>query len=223
LTAKVGLSESFVDPALAVLKDRGAEVSFNNRLRELTIDSNRVTALTLGQDTVNLGEGDSIILAVPPSAAAELVPGLGAPDDFRAIVNGHFRLAQKTEGFSFLGLIDGVAQWLFVRGDIVSVTVSAADDLVEQPTEVIAGRLWADVAKALSLSVAPMPTWRIVKEKRATFAQTPSQVGRRPPARTALNNLFLAGDWTDTGLPATIEGTLRSGVMASDADLENLN
>ena len=223
LTAKVGLSESFVDPALAVLKGRGAEVSFNNRLRKLTIDSNRVTALTLGQDTVNLGEGDSIILAVPPSAAAELVPGLGAPDDFRAIVNGHFRLAQKTEGFSFLGLIGGVAQWLFVRGDIVSVTVSAADDLVEQPTEVIAGRLWADVAKALNLGVAPMPTWRIVKEKRATFAQTPSQVGRRPPARTALNNLFLAGDWTDTGLPATIEGTLRSGVMASDADLENLN
>ena len=109
-----------------------------------------------------------------------------------------------------------------MRGDIVSVTVSAADDLAEQPTEAIAGRLWADVAKALNLGDAPLPTWRIVKEKRATFAQTPGQIRRRPPARTALNNLFLAGDWTDTGLPATIEGTLRSGAKASDAVLENL-
>ncbi len=222
LTAKVGLSESFIEPALAVLKERGAEVSFNCRLREFGIDGDRVTALSLGQDTVSLGEGDCVILAVPPSAAAGLVPGLDAPDEFRAIVNGHFRLAQKTEGFSFLGLIGGVAQWLFVRGDIVSVTVSAADDLAEQPTEAIAGRLWADVAKALNLGDAPLPTWRIVKEKRATFAQTPGQIRRRPPARTALNNLFLAGDWTATGLPATIEGTLRSGAKASDAVLENL-
>jgi hypothetical protein len=209
LTAKVGLSESFIEPALAVLKERGAEVSFNCRLREFGIDGDRVTALSLGQDTVSLGEGDCVILAVPPSAAAGLVPGLDAPDEFRAIVNGHFRLAQETEGFSFLGLIGGVAQWLFVRGDIVSVTVSAADDLAEQPAEAIAGRLWADVAKALNLGDASLPTWRIVKEKR-------------PPARTALNNLFLAGDWTDTGLPATIEGTLRSGAKASDAVLENL-
>ena len=61
----------------------------------------------------------------------------------------------------------------------------------------------------------PVPPCRIVKEKRATFAATPAQDARRPAARTPWANLFLAGDWTDTGLPATIEGALRSGNTAA--------
>ena len=60
-----------------------------------------------------------------------------------------------------------------------------------------------------------MPAVRIVKEKRATFAQIPSALPLRPPAETRLRNLFLAGDWTATGLPATIEGAVRSGVTAA--------
>jgi uncharacterized protein with NAD-binding domain and iron-sulfur cluster len=60
-----------------------------------------------------------------------------------------------------------------------------------------------------------MPRWQIVKERRATFAATPAQQRKRPPARTRWANLALAGDWTDTGLPATIEGAIRSGFAAA--------
>jgi uncharacterized protein with NAD-binding domain and iron-sulfur cluster len=60
-----------------------------------------------------------------------------------------------------------------------------------------------------------MPAWRVVKEKRATFAATPAQHARRPSARTPIDNLVLAGDWTATGLPATIEGAIRSGRSAA--------
>jgi uncharacterized protein with NAD-binding domain and iron-sulfur cluster len=63
--------------------------------------------------------------------------------------------------------------------------------------------------------VGPVPPCRIVKEKRATFASTPTQASRRPATRTSWTNLFLAGDWVDTGLPATIEGALRSGEAAA--------
>jgi uncharacterized protein with NAD-binding domain and iron-sulfur cluster len=65
-----------------------------------------------------------------------------------------------------------------------------------------------------------MPAWRVIKEKRATFAATPAQERRRPPCHTAFNNLMIAGDWTATGLPATIEGAIRSGSSAAAALLE---
>jgi len=60
-----------------------------------------------------------------------------------------------------------------------------------------------------------LPRWQIVRERRATFAATPEQDARRPGARTAWSNLFLAGDWTNTGLPATIESAIRSGQRAA--------
>ena len=74
--------------------------------------------------------------------------------------------------------------------------------------------LWRDVAQSYDLT-SPPPLCRIVKEKRATFASTPAENFKRPPARTRWTNLFLAGDWVDTGLPATIEGALRSGEAAA--------
>jgi predicted NAD/FAD-dependent oxidoreductase len=112
-----------------------------------------------------------------------------------------------------------VAQWLFLRGEIASVTISAAEEHVDTPAEALAPRIWADVARALDRPDAPMPPVRIVKEKRATFAQTPESLDLRPGAPTFYRNLFLAGDWTDTGLPATIEGAVRSGLRAAEAVL----
>ena len=104
-----------------------------------------------------------------------------------------------------LGVIGGTAEWIFAFPDRISVTVSGADAIVDRDREELAQTLWADVAPRLGIA-APLPPWQIVKEKRATFAATPAQDARRPAAKTGWRNLFLAGDWTETGLPATIEG-----------------
>ena len=223
LVARRGLSDSFIDPALAFLDRNACPARFNHRLRSLRFESDRVAGLDFGGDPVAVAPGDCVVLAVPPAGAAALVPGIVAPATSRAIVNGHFRLATRREDLGFLGLVGGTCQWLFVRGDIASVTVSAADALADEPSAAIAGRCWADVARALGLGDAPLPLHRIVKEKRATFAQTPEEVARRPGTRTAWRNLCLAGDWTDTGLPATIEGAVRSGRAAADAVLATLS
>jgi hypothetical protein len=98
---------------------------------------------------------------------------------------------------------------------VLSVTVSAADRIVDRPAEQLGAALWRDVALALHLPPLPVPPARIVKERRATFRATPAQLARRPAAATTWNNLHLAGDYVDTGLPATIEGAIRSGLLAA--------
>jgi hypothetical protein len=155
------------------------------------------------------------VLAVPPWAAADLLPWLAAPAEFQAILNIHFRVDTEPGPAGFVGLIGGTAEWVFVKRGHVSVTISAANRIVDQDAEAIATSVWPDVQAALRLN-GPMPPWRVVKERRATIAATAAQERLRPGARTDLANLALAGDWTATGLPATIEGAIRSGRTAAD-------
>jgi hydroxysqualene dehydroxylase len=216
--ARDGLSHSLIAPALRYLERHKAVVRFGSRLRRLEMRDGRVAALDFSDGAEALGPEDRVVLAVSPAVAVELMPGLTAPLETRPIVNGHFRLPESTkllDDIVFLGVIGGDAQWLFVRGRMVSVTVSAATGLVDEPAEAIGQRLWADIARAFGLGSLPLPTHRIVKEKRATFAQTPASLAQRPGPRTSCGNLLLAGDWTNTGLPATIEGAIRSGQRAA--------
>ena len=143
------------------------------------------------------------------------------PEESSPIVNVHFLLpcpADLAPELPFLGLIGGTAQWLFVRERIASVTISAGSDLVRGTRR---GACRKDLARrgesAGNGSRKTLPRYRVVKEKRATMAQTPSQVRRRPATACGYRNLFLAGDWIDTGLPATIESAIRSGESAARA------
>jgi squalene-associated FAD-dependent desaturase len=218
LIARQGLSMSLVDPAVHRLRDLGVEIAYLNRLREIECRGHTVTSLSFIGHDVALAEGDVVVLAVSHRMAAALLPDLTVPEGNRSIVNAHFGLSSPVplqDGLAFLALLNGTAHWLFFRGDVVSATVSAAEGLVDLPADEIARRIWSDVAQAVGAPGEPMPPFRIVKEKTATFAQTPAEVARRPAARTAYANLFLAGDWTDTGLPATIEGALRSAWTAA--------
>jgi hydroxysqualene dehydroxylase len=220
--AHPSLAAAFVDPALKFLEDKGAVVRLGARVRSVASDDRLVLAIETGEGTLPVSSGDVVVLAVPPWVAADLVPGLTVPDDFRAIVNAHFRIDAPDGAPAMLGVIGGTAEWIFTFPGRVSVTVSGADAIVDQDREELARVIWADVAKALQ-TTAPMPAWQIVKEKRATFAATPAQDARRPGAKTRWRNLFLAGDWIQTGLPATIEGALRSGETAAALALKHLS
>ena len=218
LIARQGLSMSLVDPAVRRLGELGVDIAFTHRLREFELRGHTVVGLSFIGHDVALAEGDTVVLAVPHRVAGLLLPDVTVPEGSRAIVNAHFRLPATVplrDGLHFLALLNGTAHWLFFRDDVVSATVSAAEAIVDLPAEEIAARIWADVARAVDAPADPLPPYRIVKEKTATFAQTPSEVARRPAAKTSYFNLFLAGDWTATGLPATIEGALRSGRTAA--------
>lgn len=215
LIAREGLSTAFVDPALAYLQAKDGTIHFGHRLRALSFEGERVAALDFGDDNVKLGSGDAIILAVPPPVAAAMLPDLIRPTEFRAIVNAHFRVAPPAGCPPITGVINGLVEWLFAFPDRLSVTISGADRLLETPRETLAADIWRDVVKVTGVADA-LPAWQIVRERRATFAALPAENGKRPTAKTAWHNLALAGDWTATGLPATIEGAVRSGNKAAD-------
>ena len=223
LVAREGLSDTFVEPALAHITRAGSEVRFGARVADIHYEGNRATFLRCGAEQVDIDPEDMLVLAVTAPVAQDLVPDLTVPMEHSAIVNLHYRLdpPPRLDG-PFIGLVNGLAQWLFVRDDIASVTISAADDVAERPSEEIANQVWREISPVLGRTEAEMPPCRVIKEKRATFLQSPSQVALRPGTETQIANLLLAGDWTDTGLPATIEGTIRSGNAAADVALARL-
>ena len=213
---KVGLSATFVDPALAALHQAGAQVQTGCRVTALSIEAGRVSAFATASGPVEVAPGDQVVLAIPSAVAQALLPGLSAPEAFEAIVNLHYRCDADPGTAGFVGLLGGTAEWAFVKPGVVSVTISAANRLVDRPASDLSATVWPEVSAALRI-VQPLPPSRVVKEKRATFAATPAENRKRPSARIGLANLVLAGDWTDTGLPATIEGAIRSGHTAAAA------
>ncbi len=216
LVPREGLSESFIDPAIDWLRDRGAEVRLGRRLQTLARTGDHISVLHFAEGPVALGGEDSVVLAVPAPVAGDLLPGLVVPDAFEAILNLHYRAEAPAPEAPFIGVVGGVAEWVFMKPGIVSVTISAANRLLDMPGEDLAARVWADVRGACPTLAEPMPHYRLVREKRATFAATAVQQKRRPAVDGAgLANLALAGDWTATGLPATIEGSIRSGETAA--------
>ena len=220
--AREGLSEALVDPALDTLRQRGATLLFNHRITGLESANGRVTGL-IGTDGVHpVAPGEEVVLAVPPWVAGDMLPDLIVPNAFESILNVHYRIAATPSGdvakAGFIGLINGVAEWVFVKSDHVSVTVSAANGMIDRPAEELAKTIWPNVVDALDLpagQAAEMPPFRVIKERRATFVANVAQEERRPDPQTPLANLKLAGDWTDTRLPATIEGAIRSGATAA--------
>lgn len=220
--AQPALSMAFIEPAVEFLQSRGGNVRLNRRLRRLGLGQGRVDALDFAGGREALEASDIVILATPAWVSTELLPGLKAPCEFRSILNAHFRVTPPKNAPLMLGVTGGLSEWMFAFRDRISVTVSDAEACVDSPRETLAARIWTEVAQVFRLQ-GGMPAWQVVKEKRATFAATPEQANLRPGTECiSWNNLFLAGDWIDTGLPSTIESALRSGEMAAAAALSRL-
>jgi squalene-associated FAD-dependent desaturase len=216
IVATGGLNAAFIDPARRYLAARGGTVRFAHSLRSIGFDGVAAVTLDFGGERLALDPDDVVILAVPPVVAKALIPDLTVPEKFHAIVNAHFRITPPRGQPAILGVLNGVTEWLFAFPDRLAVTVSCADRLMDTPRDGLAETIWREVATLTGLA-AELPRWQIVRERRATFAATPEQAAKRPETRTRYSNVYLAGDWTRTGLPATIEGSIRSGLNAATA------
>lgn len=197
-----GLSADLVEPILARLRQGGTEIRFRQRLT--AVSQHR---LTFEQAVENLAIDDKVVLALPPWAVDEV---LGTEYRFptKTIANIHFRLPLPVRLDAPLGLVGGQAQWLFVRGDVASVTISAA------PGHVEAASVWAEIAPILACPAA-LPPHRVIMERRATLRHDTATLARRPGPTTEIPGVFLAGDWLASPWPCTLESAVSSGLAAA--------
>ena len=166
-----------IDPAVAWLAGAtAATVITGRRVAGLWIEAGKVSELATADGPMPV---EAVVLAAPPWIVADLLPGQVCPTEFQAILNIHFRVEADPGPPGFIGLVGGTAEWVFVKRGHVSVTISAANRMVDQDAEAIAQAVWPDVRAALGLE-GPMPPWRVVKERRATVAATAAQERLRP-------------------------------------------
>lgn len=213
---KTSLQQTFIDPALKFLESAGAPIYFDAPV-SIGTDNARVIELQTRSEKIEISDGESVALAVTPWAPVTkpFLDEAFNPEP-SSIVNVHYKVDTADATPAMIGIVGGTSQWLFCRHGLISVTVSADQELARMEHDVIAEKLWPDVRMALDLSDSLTPPNRVIIERRATPLQDPAFAINRPGPRTNTENLFLAGDWVDTGLPCTLESAVRSGVKAAE-------
>jgi len=166
---------------------------------------------------------DHYICALPFERVPAVAPGLGldvSRFEHSPITGIHLWFDRPVTDLPHATLLDRTIQWMFNKhqGRYVQLVVSASRSLVEMPrSEVIALGVRELAEFFPAAAEAKLEKAHVVKEIRATFSAKPGLEERRPLSRTAVRNLFLAGDWTRSGWPATMEGAVRSGYLAAEA------
>lgn len=213
------LDDALIAPAVARLRERGVSLRFATRIGGLILHEDRVVGLETPTTTVSISPDDRVILAVPPAAARGLLPWLPTPDDGGTILNIHYGISGlASTAPRLMGVVGGRIEWMFRHTGRLSVTVSDAGTLSDQPGDLLGPALWSDVAAALRAPelAGLTPPFRVIKARRATFDATPAAATRPSGPETALSNLFQAGDWCANPLPATMEAAVRAGFAAAD-------
>lgn len=213
----VPLGRLYGEELLGWFAAHGVEVRLNAGVRGVHVSDNRVSHIEL-RDGSTL-DGESYVLAVPFERVGELLPS-GILDAGRfepsPITSIHLWFDRPVMDLPHAVLVDCLGQWAFDRGGgYVQVVISAARDL---DRENLPARIAAELARLFpEARAATLLRSKVVTEHTATFSAVPGIDRLRPSQVTPIRNLFLAGDWTQTGWPATMEGAVRSGFLAANA------
>ncbi|MFE7933757.1 hydroxysqualene dehydroxylase HpnE [Streptomyces sp. NPDC057456] len=233
--AQVPLGELHDRLARKALDSAGVRTEVRTRVTSLSLDENGTWSVQVPGETLR---ADTVVLAVPQREAYDLLPD-GALDDAERlleigtapILNVHVVYDRKVLDKPFLAALGTPVQWVFDRtaasglreGQYLALSQSAAQDEIDEPVAALRERYLPELQRLLpGTRGAEVRDFFVTRERTATFAPTPG-VGRlRPGARTRTPGLYLAGAWTATGWPATMESAVRSGVSAADAALSAL-
>ncbi len=207
--ASPSLKASVVDPVERELKRRGMLFRFARKAIGVKPDK-----ILFHDGETALSPNDKVILTVPLEKNSRL------PEN--TIAGIHYKTPAKLlENRRFIGMVNATGHWVFERGGVLSVTISAADGLLKDfSPEEIARNVWKELSPVLcEYRESPLPPYRFIASKRATLHQSRLVNSLRPSTETDCPNVFNAGAAVKTGLPCTIEGAVRSGIAAAQKAL----
>lgn len=224
------------------IEGKGGEVNFRMPLRELRFEGNELKSVVFDEGRAE--EADAVVLALPhctldellPEEVKKINPGLAHIGKIQdaPITGVHFWFDRQVMSEPFLALLDTTTQWIFnksllyggkngaskEKGQYLQLVISASYDLLKKSRQEIVDLCLAEVRRALPLAgAANLLKATVIKEAAATFSPQPGVDRWRPTQQTAVKGMYLAGDWTATGWPATMEGAVRSGYLAAEAVL----
>jgi squalene-associated FAD-dependent desaturase len=217
------------EPAALALERAGGTIRMSTAVRSVT-----AARTVILEDTEEAA--DAVILAVPHEIAPELAPPDAVDGDALAglgtspIVNVHVHYDRRVLDEPLAAAIDSPVQWIFDRteasgataGQVVAISLSNAVDEIGSPVAEIREQYLPALERLLPAARgAGIIDFAVTHEPRATFAAVPGTRRLRPGPRTAVRGVYLAGAWTDTGWPATMESAVRSGVAAARAVLDD--
>jgi squalene-associated FAD-dependent desaturase len=217
----VPLRELYDEHSLA--RAGAVKIQHRSSVTEIATGDANVTAI---QTAAGRGNADYYVSALPFERLQPLVPGLPiewAAFEHSPITGIHLWFDRPVTSLPHATLLDRTIQWMFNKseGRYIQTVVSASRGLIEMPRNEIIDLAVRELAEFFpEVKEARLEKAQVIKEVRATFSAKPGLEALRPPARTHLKNLFLAGDWTRSGWPATMEGAVRSGYLAAEAVTE---
>ena len=220
-----GLSETYCINAQKFIKQNNGIISFSEKVESLQFDSGGLVKIKTSKRIIE--EFDFVISALPLFAFEKVVKDVKAFADinlkYSSILSFHIWLKENRLNRDFYGLINSKVHWIFNHGSHITLVISDANDLMELSKEELIEIAGIELKKFVDIPRDDIISFKIIKEKRATFIPSNDIKGQRPPSVTKYSNFYLAGVWIETGLPSTIESAVKSGRIAADLILSKLN
>ncbi len=215
---KYGLSESIIKPAISFIEKNGGAIIASEIVREVFVKNQKIVLIKT--DKMIYDNFDYIISAIPLYSLEKIIPkknlGINLELEYSTIVNIHIWLKDINLQEKFYGLLDSPLHWIFVKEKHINIVISDANYLADKSKEEIFKLVIDELIQYTSIVSEDIIEYKIIKEKRATIVPAVDILNKRPNSRTPIKNLFLAGDWTNTGLPSTIESAVKSGRIAAE-------
>ena len=222
---KYGLSETYCEASKNFIEKCGGRINLSEMVSEIKF--NEGEAVEIITDRRNISEFDYLISAVQLSALNNIRTGInftqGLELSYSSILSVHVWLKENDFNDRFYGLINSKLHWIFNHDDHITLVISDADRYIDKTKEEIFELIFTELTKFTGLKRDNIISYKVIKEKRATFIPDVSVLSKRPNVKTKFKNFYIAGDWVDTGLPSTIESAVKSGRIAANKIIDELN